>query len=108
MTDITDDRWSIRGVAKPVRRWAGDLARREGMALGPWLTRLIERAAADGPAPDPVGERLAMLETAVAVLSQRLTALEIDQEMGVSRFGGEGDGAATRAITASDRQSFSL
>lgn len=82
MSDMNDDRWSIRGVPKSIRHLAGDLARREGMALGPWLTRLIERTAPGGMPADPVAERLRMLEAAVGVLCERVTALEIDQEVG--------------------------
>ena len=82
MTAGQDDRWSVRGVAQPVRRLAAELARREGVALGPWLTRLIHRAGEDGASPGPVAQRLNMVEVAVAILSQRVTALEIEQELG--------------------------
>ena len=86
MNRMEDDRWSIRGVARPVQRLAVEAARREGVALGPWLTRLIIQAVPDAATTDPVGERLRMLEAAMGVLSQRVTALELDQEMGGPRI----------------------
>ena len=100
MTAGQDDRWSVRGVALPVRRLAVELARREGVALGPWLTRLIHRAGedgagADGASPGAVAQRLNMVEVAVAILSQRVTALEIEQELGNGSYHDkDSDGAA--------------
>ena len=96
MTGGEDDRWSVRGVAKPVRRLAGDLARREGVALGPWLTALIRRAGEESVSPGPVAQRLNMVEVAVGILSQRVTALEIEQELGNGTYhrDKEGDIAA--------------
>ena len=82
MTGGEDDRWSVRGVAKPVRRLAGELARREGLALGPWLTALIRRAGEESAPPGPAAQRLNMLEVAVGILCQRVTALEIDEQLG--------------------------
>ena len=82
MTGGEDDRWSVRGVTKPVRHLAGELARREGLALGPWLTALIRRAGEEGAVSGPATQRLNMLEVAVGILCQRVTALEIDQELG--------------------------
>jgi len=97
MAEVQDDRWSIRGVAKPVRRLAAEMARHEGLALGPWLSRLIHRAAEDGPSPGPVAQRLNMLEVAVGILSQRVTSLEIDQELGNGNgyHDKDGEGAGT-------------
>ncbi len=89
-----DERWSVRGVGTPVRRLAADLARREGMALGPWLSALIRRAGEDSVSPAAVAQRLNMVEVAVGILSQRVTALEIDQELGTGGYNGhDGDGA---------------
>ncbi|MEI6558355.1 MAG: hypothetical protein WCO00_08085 [Rhodospirillaceae bacterium] len=91
MIEGQGDRWSVRGVGKPARRLAGDLARREGMALGPWLTRLIHRAGEESVSPGPMAQRLNMVEVAVGILSQRVTSLEIDQEFGGSDYDGEKD-----------------
>lgn len=42
-------RWTVRGVAVPLQRSAGDAARARGLTLGQWLSEVVEGALADQP-----------------------------------------------------------
>lgn len=67
-----DKRWMIRGVDKTLRKAIKETAKAEGVSIGSWVRRALERSLEEDaatPRGRDVGARLAALES-------RITALE--------------------------------
>jgi hypothetical protein len=68
-----DKRWMIRGVDREVRKAIKEAAKAEGLSVGSWVRRSLQRAlnaAADGPSSMlDLNERMRLLDA-------RLTTLE--------------------------------
>ena len=66
-----DKRWMIRGVDREIRKAVKNAARTEGVSVGVWVRRAIERGL-DVAAKRPTGD----LSEHVHVLEARLSVLE--------------------------------
>ena len=85
---MTDDRWTVRGIAADLQRAAADAAKNEGRSVGRWLTDAIKAElvshTADTRQTSDVGLR-EMVETLagqVAALAERLAGVEQRQTDG--------------------------
>jgi hypothetical protein len=67
-----DKRWMIRGVDREIRKAVKNAARTEGVSVGVWVRRALERGlevAAKRPAGD-LNEHVHILEARLSVLEQ--------------------------------------
>lgn len=65
---VTEERWTVRGVAGPLQKAAADAARAEGLTLGVWVSRLLQAAVAGREPTTATAEWRAALEARVARL----------------------------------------
>jgi hypothetical protein len=65
---VTQERWTVRGVAGPLQKAAADAARAEGLTLGVWVSLVLQAAVAGREPATATAEWRAALEARVARL----------------------------------------